>query len=76
MDLHPYDTIHHDTPHHDNLVLCEKWMHQFREHDHNPKICYFMWNINLHVHFDGSCFEHAMSKATQYATDNEKIPRT
>jgi hypothetical protein len=32
--------------------------------------------LNLHVHFDGSCFGHAMSKATQYASNNEKIPRT
>ncbi len=31
--------------------------------------------LNLHVLFNGSCFRHAMSKATQYATNDDKISK-
>jgi hypothetical protein len=31
--------------------------------------------LNLHVLFSGSCFRHAMSKATQYATNDDKISK-
>jgi hypothetical protein len=31
--------------------------------------------LNLHVLFNGSCFKNAMSKATQYATNDDKISK-
>jgi hypothetical protein len=31
--------------------------------------------LSLPIPFDGACFGHAMSKATQYATNDDKISK-
>jgi hypothetical protein len=31
--------------------------------------------LDLHVAFDGACFEHAMSKVTQYAINDDKVSK-